>query len=179
MSNNVWLVRSEAGDDWWRAKFYDGISLQNVFLTPGVDTKTWWERHPHADRQSWRNNATTYMSLDQGKLHLGTTRPQSQHTDALFSVDGKIVSKSMYVTQQNWADFVFKNDYKLPNLYEIEAYYKANKHLPSIPTAQEVKENGVDVGEMNKLLLQKIEELTILMVQQQREIDQLKSVIVK
>ena len=88
----------------------------------------------------------------------------------MLSVDGKIVSKSMYVTQQSWVDFVFDKNYKLPKLSEIEAYYKANGHLPLIPTAQEVKDNGIDVGEMNKLLLQKIEELTIFMVEQDKRI---------
>lgn len=73
-----------------------------------------------------------------------------------------------------WADYVFANDYKVPNLYEVEAYYKANKHLPEIPSEKEIIENGIDVADMNKLLLKKIEEMTILMVQQQKDIDALK-----
>ena len=244
MFNNVWLVRSEAGNDWWKAKFHDGISLDAANITPGTDTKTWWERHPYADRQSWGSANIPYMSLSQGRLGIGIydaaarldiqetnnsfstfiarnshttgggyciqsnvkldqtkalavvnsstgwvepfvvlgngqTRIGLQkpvtgttHADAMLSVDGKIVSKSMYVTQQNWADFVFDKDYKLPKLSDIEAYYKANKHLPLIPSAEEVKENGIDVGEMNKLLLQKIEELTIIMVEQDKKMSE-------
>jgi hypothetical protein len=110
-----------------------------------------------------------------GQTYIGTLKPQSPHTDAMLSVDGKIACKSLYVLKAtSWADFVFEKDYQMPKLYEIEAYYKANKHLPLIPSEQEVKENGVDLMEMNKLLLQKIEEITVLMVQQQREIDSLK-----
>ncbi|HEX8577204.1 MAG TPA: hypothetical protein VF677_12995 [Flavobacterium sp.] len=179
VSQSTWLYRSTSGSDWFSTSIHDGLSVDGSFKDPGLNTRTWWERQPYLDVQTWGNAGTIYMSLDQGKLHVGATRPQSQHADSMLSVDGKIVSKSMYVTQQNWADFVFDKEYKLPNLYEIEAYYKANKHLPSIPTAREVQENGINVGEMDKLLLQKIEELTILMVQQQREIDQLKLVIAK
>lgn len=123
-----------------------------------------------------KNNGTILIP---GQTRIGLQKPVTgtTHADAMLSVDGKIISKSMYVTQQNWADFVFDKDYALPKLYEVEAYYKANKHLPLIPSEQDVKENGIDVGEMNKLLLQKIEEITILMVQQQREIDALKAKI--
>jgi hypothetical protein len=116
-----------------------------------------------------------------GKLYakntlLGSLKPVlgSAHSDAMLSVDGKIVSKSIYVTQNNWADYVFEENYKLPDLLEVEKYYKANKHLPEIPSEKEIKENGIDIGEMNKLLLKKIEELTILMVEQQKEINALK-----
>lgn len=112
-----------------------------------------------------------------GKSHIGNplNSSSSHFNDALLTVNGKIVSKSMFVTQQNWADFVFENDYKIPTLTEIESYYKTNKHLPNIPSAKEVAENGIDLGEMNKLLLQKIEELTILMVQQEKRIKELEN----
>lgn len=117
-----------------------------------------------------------FIVYGDGKTQIGvekfTTGP---HIDAMLTVDGKIVSKSCYVTQQNWADFVFDKNYALPKLSDIENYYKQYGHLPQIPSAQEVKENGIDVGEMNKLLLQKIEELTILMVEQEKRIKNLES----
>lgn len=117
----------------------------------------------------------TFVVYGNGQTRIGTLKPMSTHSDAMLAVDGKIVSKSLYVTSLNWADFVFEKDYKLPKLSEIEAYYTAHGHLPLIPTAQEVRENGIDVAEMNKLLLQKIEELTMLMVEQQKQIDSLKN----
>ena len=92
----------------------------------------------------------------------------------MLTIDGKMVAKSCYITISNWADYVFAKDYKLPNLYDIEKYYLANNHLPESPSEKEVIENGIDVAEMNKLLLKKIEELTILMVKQQKDIDLLK-----
>lgn len=112
------------------------------------------------------------------KVSIGTTKPQGTHADFKFAVDGKVVAQSLFITAtgvSNWADYVFAPDYKLPNLYDIEAYYKANKHLPEIPSAAEVKENGINVAEINTLLLKKIEELTILMVNQQKQIDELKN----
>lgn len=110
-----------------------------------------------------------------GKTHIGPATQTGTHSDAMLTIDGKIVAKSCYIKTINWADYVFANDYKLPNLYEIEKYYLANKHLPEIPSEKEVIENGVDIVEMNKLLLKKIEEITILMVKQQKEIDALKN----
>lgn len=112
-----------------------------------------------------------------GKTQIGNQLQTSSahYNDYLLSVNGKGVFKEVIVTNSNWADFVFSNDYKLPSLKDVEAYYKENKHLPEIPSAKDVEENGINVGDMNKLLLQKIEELTIYMVQQQKEIDALKA----
>ena len=75
------------------------------------------------------------------------------------------------VTQQSWADYVFANNYTLPNIYEVEKFYKANKHLPEIPSEKEVTANGVNVGDMEKLLLKKIEELTLYVVEQKKQAD--------
>lgn len=116
-------------------------------------------------------------TVSMGKTIIGNplNSASSHFTDAMLSVNGKIVSKSLFVTALNWADFVFDENYKLPKLSEIEAYYKINKHLPSIPSEKEIMEKGIDLSEMNKLLLQKIEELTILMVEQEKRIKKLES----
>lgn len=112
-----------------------------------------------------------------GKTHVGNplTTSSTHFNDALLTVNGKIVAKSCYITIDNWADYVFAKDYKLPNLYDIEKYYLVNHHLPEVPSEKEVIENGIDIAEMNKVLLKKIEELTILMVSQQKQIDALQS----
>jgi len=122
------------------------------------------------------NGDETFVVYGNGRTAIGvqkiTTGP---HTDAMLTVDGKILAKSCYVTLNNWADYVFASDYKLLPLKQVEAYYKENKHLPEIPTEKEVIENGVNIAEMNKLLLKKIEELTLYLVQQQKDIDALKA----
>lgn len=87
---------------------------------------------------------------------------------------GQVKAKSIKVTLSGWSDFVFDEDYQLPSLSELEDYVKANRHLPDIPSAKEVEENGVDLGEMNAKLLQKVEELTLYVIDLQKQIDELK-----
>ncbi len=77
--------------------------------------------------------------------------------------------------ETNWSDFVFEKNYKLPSLKEVEAYINENKHLPEIPAASEVETTGADVGTILKLHMQKIEELTLYIIQQQKEIEALKA----
>jgi hypothetical protein len=119
-------------------------------------------------------NKNLFRILGNGRTIIGEETQIGIHSDALLTVNGKMVAKSCYIRIVDWADYVFAKDYKLPNLYDIEKYYLANKHLPEIPSEKEVIENGIDVAEMNKLLLKKIEEMTILMVKQQKDIDTLK-----
>lgn len=92
---------------------------------------------------------------------IGTTSPGTYK----LAVEGKIGAREIKVTTASWADYVFANDYKLMSLRDLEAYIKKNNHLPNIPSAQEVKENeGVDLGAMNVKLLEKIEELTLHLI---------------
>lgn len=72
--------------------------------------------------------------------------------------------------------FIFDNIYKLLSLNDLEKYYTINKHLPNVPSESEVKQNGINTAEMHAVLLQKIEELTLYIVQQQKEIEKLKQV---
>ncbi|MFO0479699.1 MAG: hypothetical protein ACK50L_13125 [Bacteroidota bacterium] len=121
------------------------------------------------------NGLDNFVVYGSGKTQIGNKRiTTGPHTDCILSVDGKVVAKSLYITMTDWADFVFANDYKLTSLKDVETYYKTNKHLPEIPSEKEVIENGVNVADMNKLLLKKVEELTLYLVQQQKEIDALK-----
>lgn len=91
------------------------------------------------------------------------------------NTNGSLKVKDLRVTLTDWSDFVFDDGYNLRPLGEVERYIEANRHLPDIPSAQEVEEEGVDVGEMNKLLLQKVEELTLYIIDLQKQIDELKS----
>ena len=91
----------------------------------------------------------------------------SPHTDYRLAVDGKLVAKSVFVTQApaNWADFVFEPTYPLKPLPELEAYLKQNRHLPAIPSAAEVAKNGLNLGDINARLLQSLEELTLHVIE--------------
>lgn len=115
----------------------------------------------------------------EGDVQIGSVKPTSStyvnstSSENNLSVNGWVVSKKVIVETSNWADKVFATDYNLKSLSEIEQYITANKHLPEIPNECEVLEKGVDVGEMNKLLLQKVEELTLYVIAQQKQIDAL------
>ncbi|UPK72822.1 hypothetical protein [Chitinophaga filiformis] len=102
-----------------------------------------------------------------GSVAIGTIDPGTSK----LAVEGTITARRIKVTQATtWPDFVFDAEYKLPPLHEVEAYVKVNKHLPGVPSAVEVAKDGQDVGEMNKILLQKIEELTLHLIEQEKKI---------
>ncbi|WP_320054427.1 hypothetical protein [uncultured Acetobacteroides sp.] len=89
-------------------------------------------------------------------------------------VNGTIHAREIKVDLNFPADYVFKPDYKLMTLIEVEQYIKVNGHLPEIPSAVEIKENGLNMGDMQNKLLQKIEELTLYTIEQQKQVDELK-----
>ncbi|MGJ1448148.1 hypothetical protein ACR79S_15110 [Sphingobacterium spiritivorum] len=101
-----------------------------------------------------------FTILPEGNVGIGTDVPTEK-----LSVKGNIRAKEIKVETANWPDYVFEEDYRLTPLTEIETFIKANKHLPDIPSAQKIAEDGLSVGEMNKLLLKKVEELTLYMIE--------------
>lgn len=91
-----------------------------------------------------------------------------------LAVNGKIIATELKVQlYENWPDYVFNSDYVLLPIQELENSIRQNGHLPGVPTAEDVCENGVDVGEMNRILLEKIEELTLYMLELKRDNDAL------
>jgi hypothetical protein len=108
--------------------------------------------------------------LPNGSIGIGTTAPNNMK----LAVDGKIGAREVHVTlASTWPDYVFSNTYKRMNLVDLKAYIKANSHLPNIPSAEEVKENGIYLGDMNAKLLEKIEELTMYVIELKEENDQI------
>lgn len=95
-----------------------------------------------------------------------------------LSVDGKIIAEELRIQNSvdwiPWPDYVFTKEYKLRNLKQVEDFINKNSHLPEVPSATEVKENGIEVGDMQRTLLKKIEELTLYIIDQQKQIDELK-----
>lgn len=100
--------------------------------------------------------------------------------DYKLAVNGAAIATSMKVKlQANWPDFVFLKNYKLPTLAEVKTYIDKNKHLPDMPSASEVNANGLDLGEMNRLLLKKVEELTLYLIEKDDNEKQLKKEFVQ
>ena len=110
----------------------------------------------------------TYLS---GNVGIGTKDTQGYK----LAVKGVIGAEKVKLEKTtNWADYVFEPDYNLMSISDLETFINENKHLPNIPNKEEVYKNGQDIGEINRLLLEKIEELTLYIIQQQKEIDELK-----
>lgn len=122
-------------------------------------------------RLGWKDNNALFspaLSInDDLNVGIGTINPDSK-----LAVNGTIHSKEVKVDMQGWSDFVFKKEYKLPTLEEVEKHIAANGHLQNIPSEDEVLKNGINLGEMNAKLLQKIEELTLYSIQQNKKIEE-------
>ncbi|CAM1361501.1 conserved hypothetical protein [Tenacibaculum sediminilitoris] len=117
-----------------------------------------------------KQGSNTYF--DTGSVGIGTTDTKGFK----LGVDGKIAATEVKVaTYTNWPDYVFSKEYQLPTLQEVAQHIQEKGHLQNIPSAKEVKDNGgIELGEMNRKLLEKIEELTLYTIQQQKEIEELK-----
>jgi len=97
-----------------------------------------------------------------------------------LSVDGKIMCEELRVNDAgDWPDYVFKKDYNLMSVSDLDTFIENNGHLPNIPSAEEIEESGIAVGEMQKRMMEKIEELSLYIIQQQKQIDELKGQINK
>ncbi|WP_413667269.1 hypothetical protein ACEN9X_22540 [Mucilaginibacter sp. Mucisp86] len=256
LQNNLWLVRNTDGTDWVSSRFHDGISIDASFLTPQVNTRTWWERDPYNNVQSWGTSASTYLTINKGNVGIGTAAPISTFqvnynsikfsagsaasTDLFYgtsylgfnaarSVNGSTASwtidgdnyhngggviygdifgniyfapivsagtsqrtltdlaiksnitfkvgnngvtyaKAISVQTTGWPDYVFKKDYKLPGLNFVKEFIAQNQHLPEMPSAQQIEKDGLNLGEMNRILTQKVEELTLYLIDKDKEL---------
>lgn len=102
-----------------------------------------------------------FMRRSDGNVGIGTNSPGVYK----LAVNGTIGARKIKVTQETWADFVFDHDYALPSLQELETYIKANHRLPEMPSTAQVQVEGLDLGEMDRRLLQKVEELTLYLLE--------------
>ena len=136
----------------------------------------------NADATGWRNQKFTVLT--NGNVGIGTTKP-----DEKLTVKGKIHAEEVRVDLAVPADYVFqhyydgisslKENYTMPTLEEVAAFTKKNHHLPAIPSAKEIQKEGLHLKEMTNLLLQKIEELTIYTIEQEKRIKALESKLVE
>lgn len=155
----------------------DGIRLGNIGKIRGSVAGS-----NHFVIENTTSDGNTYLrSSSSGKLVLndqggnvgiGTTNPQNK-----LSVKGVIWAEEVQVSLSDGADWVFEDDYELRSLNEVETFIKENKHLPEIPSAEDFRNNDLKLSEMTNKLLQKIEELTLYTIEQEKQIKEQKELI--
>jgi len=140
-----------------------------------------WEMRPGVHDAEFKNVGDILMNNSgTGRVGIGVTSWKDGvkfQVNGGTYVEGRIRCHEVEValaTTFTWPDYVFSSDYKLPSLYDVENFIQSNSHLPGVPSQAEIANDGVKLGEMNATLLKKVEELTLYMINLQKENDALK-----
>ena len=117
-------------------------------------------------RNAGTENESIMMTLNaEGNLGIGTLSPKER-----LSINGEIRAHEIKVETKDWPDYVFEDSYVLKPLAEVASYIKINKKLPELPAAAEAEAEGIDLGQINKLLVKKVEELTLYLIEKDAEL---------
>ena len=157
---------------------YDGVQNPLTFQSdngPSVTFKTVADSYVNVNGTTTNANLYIYGTGNNyfnGPLFIGTLQPVAGYE---MAVNGSaIFTKVVVKPYANWPDFVFDSLYRLAPLGGLEKFIKTNHHLPDVPAADSVERTGIDVGGNQAVLLKKIEELTLYLIQQQKELQELK-----
>jgi len=164
----------------WQADVYFGATDRKMYFRTGV-YRTHHSDNGEGNFDNWRTILDSHSDvkssgkllltgsgnhvIENGNVGIGTSTPKAK-----LAVEGNILAKEIKVTSNIAVpDYVFEPDYKLTSLSDIETYVKEYKHLPEIPSAKDIEEGGLDLGEMNLLLLKKVEELTLHLIEKENK----------
>lgn len=140
-----------------------------------------WAFHNHQGQNSFQlyhtnsNGVTTFDLMhfnDNCQLGIGTS---CIPTDGKMAVEGKLYAREVEVNANVWCDYVFDESYELKSFEDLRAYIELNKHLPDVPTTREVLSEGLNLGEMDAILLKKVEELTLYILELEKQISNLQN----
>ncbi|WP_291119225.1 hypothetical protein [Empedobacter sp. UBA7248] len=145
----------------WQVLNNTGKDSSIIPLQPTTDEWTLYVGNLRSDD----NASIAIKAISNGNVGIGTSNPKNK-----LDVNGTVHAKEVKIDMDGWADYVFKKEYDLPTLQEVEMHIQEKGHLPNIPSEKEVLENGISVGETQKLLLQKIEELTLYIIEQNKKL---------
>ena len=166
---NLHFQSKVSGQDEWYFHTSEAAAAQDYLLfgnRAGTSGGWSWVAGMRQNKYFWAKGLAISSAWNNSELPTGY----------MLAVDGKIMAEEVTVQlSQNWPDYVFAADYNLLSLAETETYINEHKHLPGLPSAAEVAQDGIDLAEMNALLLEKIEELTLHTIQLQKEVDALKN----
>jgi hypothetical protein len=116
-----------------------------------------------------RIGSDNYLSTGDRKVIFG-----SERFNITAAINGTLYANEIEVSTDSWSDYVFDDEYPLTTLTEVEAFINTNKHLPGVPSEKEVIEEGINLGEMDAVLLKKIEELTLYVIELQKQLEEVK-----
>ena len=113
------------------------------------------------------------IERESGNIAIGTTDAASGYK---LSVDGKVICEELRVELSgSWPDYVFGKEYDLISLIDLEKYIEINHHLPGVPPANQIEESGIAMGEMTKIMMEKVEELTLYLIEANKRISELEN----
>jgi hypothetical protein len=141
---------TDAGDIVFRK--FNGEENARIYTDPAAPNEIYFSYGPRI--------ITSMMINSNGFVGIGTTTPKES-----LSVNGNIRARELKVETDNWPDYVFDKKYVLPDLSVVKAFTDRNRHLPEMPSEKKVAEEGVNVGEISKLLVKKVEELTLYLIE--------------
>ena len=162
------------------SSYTTGLKIVHKVSSYGATPAQWYNWEVASNDQHmyfhFANDNRTIMALRQdGKVSIGlSTGPATYPGDYSLYVGNGILTEKIKValsTTGDWADYVFADDYDLMPLSDVETFVKENKHLPGVPSAEEVVETGIDLAKMDAKLLEKIEELTLYVIDLKKEND--------
>ncbi|MDX6188727.1 hypothetical protein SGQ83_05150 [Flavobacterium sp. Fl-318] len=160
--------------------FVSDVNGVQVMMGPGKNSTGWIGTLSNSGLFIGTNNTGSNMYLDTSdNVYIGGVQPNDIKTSMRSSYDlfvhNGILSEDYGIgPKTTWADYVFNDTYELKTLKEIDEFISVNKHLPNMPSQKSVSENGYNLHEMNVTLLEKIEELMLYTINQQKELDKLK-----
>lgn len=152
---------------------YDGVQNALPFAElngPNHSYKTIIDTYVNPSGSSYQGTAYfngTGTNSFLGNVTIGTSAVQKQ-----LAVNGDIRARSVKVETANWPDYVFADKYSLMSLADLEKYIVTHRHLPDMPSAKEIETNGQDLGEINSKLLKSVEELTLRLIEKDKQLQQ-------
>lgn len=152
-----------------------GVGLNTLNTNYKLHVKTTAETGIYVDASFTYDNLSAITTVIDRDLTKAFSVIDSRNGQENFKVNGNgfVYARRFWVTLDPFPDYVFSDNYDLMSLGELETYIDNNNHLPKIPTATEVSQNGVELGEMNRLLVEKVEELTLYLIEQNKKLEEL------
>lgn len=169
------LVAATAGTDYVAAST-NSVGTIAKFSAPGTVANSAISEASISNGAGVKVDSKSAGYLAVGDFGAGT--PMSIPAGYRLVVQDGIITEKVKVAVRNqtdWADYVFEPNYSLMPLSEVEKFVKENKHLPNVPSADEMVKKGVEVGQTSKMFMEKIEELTLYMIEMKKEIEDLKA----